>query len=161
MRYSVLFVCTANICRSPMVEGLMCAKAQQETDEDEWQVQSAGVWADSGYPAAVNTINVLAALGIDLRSHRSQPITQDLVYSFNLILVMERNHKEALHAAFPNHSEKIFMLSEMVDKESDVVDPIGGSIADFEETARELEEILDRGFHKISLLSIDNRSDNE
>jgi len=161
MRYSVLFVCTANICRSPMVEGLMHAKVQKAGDGDKWLVQSAGVWADSGYPAAVNTLNVLAARGIDLRSHRSQPITVELVDSFNLILVMERNHKEALRAAFPKYSNKIYMLSEMVDMESDVVDPIGGSTADFEETARELEEILEQGFLKIMQFSEDNRSHNE
>lgn len=148
MTRSVLFVCTANICRSPMAMGLL----QSQVDA-RWVVQSAGVWAEPGYPAARNAQRVLKTRGIDLRAHRSRPITAALVADFNLILVMERNHKEALRAAFRQHADKIFLLTEMVGSRADIVDPIGGSMADYEETAAEIAAILTKGFEKIAALA--------
>ena len=151
MTRSVLFVCTANICRSPMAMGLMQSKVSQSALD--WRVESAGVWADEGYPAAMNTLRVLGSRGIDIRAHRSRPITPEMVLDFDLILVMERNHREALRAAFPGRAKHFFLLSEMVDRQDDIVDPIGGLIADFEDTAQEIEEILDQGFDRILSLT--------
>jgi protein-tyrosine-phosphatase len=151
MTHSVLFVCTANICRSPMAMGLMLAKVQGSADE--WNIASAGVWADPGYPPAVNTLRVLEARGIELRAHRSRQITPEMVHAHELILVMERNHKEALRAAFPEKAGRIFLLTEMVDRRDDIVDPIGGSLADYQDTAQEIEAILAEGFENILRLA--------
>ena len=153
MSHTVLFVCTANICRSPMAMGLL--KARVAEDEGDWRVESAGVWADYGYPAASNTIKVVRERGVRLEDHLSRPLTGEMLTEFNLILVMEKNHKEALRMAFPELAPRIYLLTEMVDRYEDIVDPIGGTQADFEETASEVEAILTQGFEKISRLSED------
>lgn len=134
-----------------MAMGLMSAKV--EGDAEEWRVESTGIWAQRGLPAAQYTRDVLQARGINLEDYRSRPLTRDMVDDFNLILTMERNHREALRAAFPQHSAKIFMLSEMVGKMSDLVDPVGGPLADFEDTAREVETILEKGYERIYRLA--------
>ena len=156
MNHSVLFVCTANICRSPMAMGLL----QEMTSDDPgiWRIKSAGVWADSGYPAAGNTQKILKEKGIDLKSHRSQPITRELVSNFRLILVMEKNHKEALQIAFPELASRIYLLTEMVDRSADIIDPIGGALVDYEETAFEIQSILKKGWKKIRKLSKEGNS---
>jgi protein-tyrosine-phosphatase len=149
---SVLFVCTANICRSPMAMGLMRLRVAQE--QEEWQIDSAGIFAQPGYPTAYNTLEVLRARGIDLSDYRSRPFTRQMVEDFNLILTMERNQREALRAAFPQHSGKIFMLSQMVgNRVTDVVDPMGGPLVEFEETAREIDQILEKGHVRIRKLA--------
>lgn len=151
--YSVLFVCTANICRSPMAMGLLRAKVEQEADE--WRIESAGVWAQNGQPAAVFTRQVLADRGIELGNFRSRPITRELVESFNLILTMERGQKEALRAAFPQQASKVFLLTEMANRFGDIVDPIGGPLMDYEDTAREIEHLLTKGYERIRELAAD------
>jgi protein-tyrosine phosphatase len=76
-----------------------------------------------------------------------------MVQDFNLILTMERNHREALRSAFPQYRGKIFMLSEMINQMDDVVDPMGGPLTAFEETACEIETILDKGYGRIQRLA--------
>jgi protein-tyrosine-phosphatase len=151
---SVLFVCTANICRSPMAMGLMRLRVAQEQEPEDWQIESAGIFAQPGYPTAYNTLEVLGGRGIDLSDYRSRPFTRQMVEDFNLILAMERNQREALRAAFPQYSGKIFMLSQMVgNRVIDVVDPMGGPLVEFEETAREIEQILEKGHARIRKLA--------
>ncbi|MBN2549980.1 MAG: hypothetical protein JXB15_12530 [Anaerolineales bacterium] len=149
--HSVLFICSANICRSPMAMGLLKIKVKDEADD--WKIESAGIWAYSGDPAAVNTQIIIKARGGDVSSHRSQPITTSLVEAFNLILVMERGHKEALRAAFPEYAPRIFLMSEMIGESLDIADPVGHPLEDYEHTSREIDLILDQGFEKISQLS--------
>jgi protein-tyrosine-phosphatase len=150
---SVLIVCTANICRSPMAMAQLREKVSQEGGEN-WCIESAGVWAFDGQPAAQNTQKVLELRGIDLSEHRSRQITGHMLNDFNLILTMEVGHKEALRAAFPESASKIFMLSEMVGEFSDIADPVGGSLSNFEDTYRDIDEILTTGFSKIRDLSL-------
>jgi protein-tyrosine-phosphatase len=116
---------------------------------DEWLIESAGVWAEPGYAASRNSQRVVQSRGIRIDEHYSRQIDAQMIADFDLILVMEKNHKEALWAAFPDESEKIFLLSEMIGLHDDVVDPYGGSTADYEATAQEVEGILSQGFDRI------------
>ena len=149
--HSVLFICTANICRSPMAMGLLQGKVIDFIDD--WKIESAGTWAAEGQPAARFTQQVLLARGIDISSHRSRSVTPYLLKTFNLILTMEAGHKEALKVEFPDISRKFFTLSQMIDQSFDIFDPIGGPLVEFEETAREIFQILTKGFNKIEKLS--------
>jgi len=132
--------------------GLM--RARVEGADEGWRVESAGIWAQPGRPPAQFTRDVLQARGIDLGDYFSRPLTREMIDEFNLILTMERNQREALRAAFPQHTGKIFMLSQMFgNRVSDVVDPVGGPLVDFEETAREIEQILEKGYVRIRKLA--------
>ena len=150
---SVLFICSANICRSPMAMGLL--RSMVEDSSDQWKIESSGVWDMGDQSAALNTQLVLQERGIDLNDHASRAVTGTMLSEFNLVLVMEDNHKEVLNLAFPEYTDRIYLLSEMVGEFLDIVDPIGRSLADFEETALEMERILTEGFKKISILAAD------
>ncbi len=150
---SVLFICSANICRSPMAMGLL--RLMVEESSDQWKIKSTGVWDMGGQQVAANTLLVLKERGIDLNDHTSRTVTGTMLSEFNLVLVMEDIHKEVLKLAFPKYTDRIYMLSEMVGDIYDIVDPIWGSLADFEETALEMERILTEGFKKISILAVD------
>ncbi|MFC2053777.1 hypothetical protein ACFLV7_05685 [Chloroflexota bacterium] len=150
---SVLFICSANICRSPMAMGLL--RSMVENSSDLWKIESAGVWDMGGQQVAANTQLVLQKRGIDLNDYLSRTVTGTMLSGFNLVLVMEDNHKEVLKLAFPEYTDRIFMLSEMVGELYDIVDPIGRPLADFEETVLEMERILTEGFEKISIMAGD------
>ena len=149
---SVLFICTANICRSPMAMGLFRSKVG---DDPEWRIESAGTWSFKGQPAASYTRAVLALRGIDISDHRSRSLDRDLLLQFNLILTMEDGHKEAISVEFPEIAHRVYLISEMVDEIYNIPDPIGGTIDEFELTAQEFDGIFDRGFNKIEALARD------
>lgn len=150
---AVLFVCTANICRSPMASALFQAEIKKRADFHSWQAESAGTWAAQGLPAATGSQLALSNRRLDASSHRSRRITRELIEDFDLILTMEKNHKEALQFEFPDLADRIFLLSEMVERDFDIADPIGGSNADYEKTANQISQIITDGFDKIILLA--------
>ena len=152
--HSVLFICTANICRSPMAMGLLLAKIGAETED--WRIGSAGTWTIEGEPAAESTLSILRARGIDISNHTSRPVTARMVREYQLILTMERGHKEALRIEFPRASDRVFLLSEMIGEVFNINDPMGGTMVNFEETASEIDQILTQGLEKIRQLSLEN-----
>lgn len=155
--YSVLFICTANICRSPLALGIMRNLVNDEVHL--WDIDSAGTWTVNGEPAATNTLAVLAERGVDLTDHRSQGVMETMLDQYNLILTMERGHKEALRVEFARNASKIFLLSEMVGRSYDIKDPIGRPIEEFQLTASEMESILTRGLPRIRELAADPQAE--
>ena len=151
---SVLFVCTANICRSPMASEIFKHKVSKLENPAEWRIESAGTWAADGNPAVQNAQLTLASLyKVDLSNHSSRVVSRKLLSSFNLILTMEKGHKEALQVEFPELAGRVYLLSEMVGEKREIHDPIGGTPFDFRDTARELDRILTEGFDKIRQLA--------
>jgi protein-tyrosine phosphatase len=148
--YSVLFVCTANICRSPLAMGIL---RSQVLESKEWKIESAGVWARDGYPVHKFVHFLLMEKGINLSQHSSRKISKDILEQFNLILVMELGQKEGIKIAFPDAAEKVYLLTEMIDQRYDIVDPVNGDMIDFKETAKEIEHILIDGFDQIRHLA--------
>ncbi|PTX97189.1 serine hydroxymethyltransferase [Spartobacteria bacterium LR76] len=118
----VLFVCTGNVCRSPMAEALF---RQLVSDRDDIEVQSAGVSAGRGQPASLDSVRALKTLGIDLSRFRSQPVTEKLVEEATHIFVMTRDHRRLLELFFPEASGKTYLVREFDNGSPDVPDPIG------------------------------------
>ena len=145
----VLFVCTANIIRSPVAEGLFKQKLGERGLATEWKVRSAGTWGRVGMLAARETVKILRKRGIFIASHRSRIISTTIMESVDLILTMEQDHKEALNIEFPSNHARIFLLSEMINMVFDVPDPADQEIADFENTVSEIDTLLDNGFDRI------------
>ncbi len=83
----VLFVCTANICRSPTAEHL----ARHRFGEDYWRFRSAGFMA-SGRTSSDTLIQALDEVGIDARDHRSYQLDRPSIAAADLLLTMEGAH---------------------------------------------------------------------
>src|SRR5256884_3001539 len=123
---SVLFVCTGNVCRSPIAEGLFRRLLGNRKDIE---VGSAGVHAVRGQPPSAHAIDVCAAEGVDIRDQRSQPLTPTLIEAATHIFAMTGAHVEAIQMLFPNAADKTFLLREFEEAGAtcwrDVPDPIG------------------------------------
>lgn len=146
---AILFVCTANICRSPMASGLFKTMLDEAQIPGVWRVESAGTWALEGEPAATGSQAVMSERGINISKHRAQNVSRELLQSFDLILTMESGHKESLRVEFPDLSGRIYLLSEMVNQKDDIDDPYGGTISEYEQAADEIEGYLNKGFDEI------------
>ena len=119
----------------------------------EWRVESAGTWAREGMPAAQQAQIVMSERGIDLSNHRSRCVNRAMLHSFDLILVMSRDHQEALSVEFPGIADRVYLLSEMVGKSYDVPDPIDSSLADVNDVARDIKTLIYQGFERITKLA--------
>ena len=125
----------------------------QQSHPQQWRVESAGTWAHEGLPAAPMAQYVLRRRGIDLSAHRSRNVYGELLLSFNLILVMEDGHKEALRVEFPQILGRVYLLSEMINLKRNIVDPMGGGLADFEGTVREFDSLFNRGMDTMTQMA--------
>jgi protein-tyrosine-phosphatase len=114
---TVLFVCTGNICRSPMAEYL----ARELEQEDEISFVSAGTSTHSRIEPSEGTRHVMDQLGIDLRSHRSQSVWE-IGADADVIYALSREHLDAMTARWPDRADAIHLLR--ID-ESSIADPYG------------------------------------
>ena len=140
---SVLFVCTGNICRSPIAEGLFRRLLGNRRDIE---IASAGVHAVRGQPPSLYAVQVCEADGVDIRDLRSQPLTAALVERATHIFAMTGAHLETIQMLFPHGAEKSFLLREFEEPNTtvwrDVPDPIGLGREVYEDCARTIKNAL-------------------
>jgi len=143
-------ICTANICRSPMAEALLRERVKITFPETEsWRVESAGVNALEGSPPSKFSVSTMAAREIDISGHRARTVTGEMMRDFNLVLTMEKIHKQILQARFPENSRIVFMLSEMEGAEFPVDDPFGATQEDYQQTAEVIDRLIENGMDAI------------
>ena len=140
---SVLFVCTGNICRSPIAEGLF---RRLLGNRKEIEVASAGVHAVHGQPPSLYAVQVCEEEGVDISGLRSQPLTAALIDRATHIFAMTGAHLETIQMLFPQGAEKSFLLREFEETGTtvwrDVPDPIGLGREVYEDCARTIKNAL-------------------
>lgn len=139
----ILFVCTGNICRSPMAEGLF---RDMVKGMENISVRSAGVCAPDGQSPSSHAVNVMKELKLDITDLRSTSISKEAIQESDYILVMTYGHLDALLMLHPEASEKTFLLREfepdLHPAEREVSDPIGGSESIYRTTRDQIQNAL-------------------
>ncbi len=146
---SILFVCSANQCRSPMAEALFKSILEEAGVLLNWRVASAGTWAYEGVQATYLARQVMRERGLDIEGHRSQPVSGELLAEFDLVLVMEASHRDYLQGHFPLVSNRVHLISEIDDREIDIADPVTGTAATYRATVKQLLIYFELGFNRI------------
>src|SRR5215471_3162289 len=125
---TILFVCTGNVCRSPMAEGIFRQAVQ---GRGSYRVLSAGLGAMHGQPPSAFAVQAVKELGIDISGLRSRMLTPELVQQADYIFGMTHSHVDTVMMLYPFAAEKTFLLREFDETldqfEKDISDPIGGS----------------------------------
>ncbi|CAI7976882.1 protein-tyrosine phosphatase [Frankia sp. Hr75.2] len=119
-RWSVLMVCTGNICRSPMAERLALARLTRlagqaglsGASEPAASVSSAGVRARVGEPMDTHAATVLAERGADFVGFRSRQVTSVIVDQADLVLCATRAHRAEVVRLAPRTVRRAFTLRE-------------------------------------------------
>lgn len=141
---TVMFVCTANLCRSPIAAFLLKQWLQQRQLTGSWHVDSCGTWAQDGECVLPSVLPHLLAAGIDLTHHRSRSVTTNLLAVSDLVLCMTSFHKEALQAEFPQYETRVHMLSEMIMQRYDIPDVSMVSPKEYLAVVKELRPMIER-----------------
>jgi glycine hydroxymethyltransferase len=138
---TILFLCTGNVCRSPMAEGLFRHAVKGRGD---FRIVSAGIGAIDGQPPTHHSVQAMKELGIDISTQRSRALTADLVRSADLILGMTHSHTDTVALLYPSAAEKTFLLREFDDTlepyEKDISDPIGSPYQIYVECRDQIEQ---------------------
>ncbi len=152
---SILFVCTGNLYRSPLAAAFFIRKLQQDGLLDEWVIDTAGTWTTPGQSVPAPILRAAAKQGVNLENHKTKLVSRELLAKFDLVLVMENGHKEALSIEFPSFSCKVHLISEVVDRmEYDIPDP-AFSGQDAELVAADMSSLIERGYRTICSLAND------
>lgn len=144
---NLLFVCTGNICRSPLAEVI----ARAEADARGWaevSCASAGTFAFPGQLASGPGIAVAAAHGLDLAGHLSRALSLELLEWADVIIGMEASHAQAAARLAPDaavHVMTDFLPAGHERSAGGVPDPYGGDIETYEATRALLTQAM-RGF---------------
>lgn len=141
---TVMTVCTGNICRSPLAQGLLAQRLPQT------RVYSAGLSAVIGHPATPETVDIAQTLGVDITAHRAQQVSALLVQSAQLILTAERAQKQWIEKNYPTSRGRVFLLAQAW--QQDVPDPYRQSQAVYHSTAELIARCVSDWADKIDKL---------
>ena len=138
---TILFICTGNVCRSPMAEALFRRAAG---GRGKFRALSAGLGAMDGQPPTAHSVEAMRRLGVDIAGQRSRMLTAELVRQADYIFGMTHNHVETVALLYPAAAEKTFLLREFDDTlesyEKDISDPIGSPYEVYEECRDQIEQ---------------------
>ena len=136
----VLFVCAANICRSPLAEGLMRHRLQELGLQGQFRADSAGTRASQrGHKPDARAQKVAGAAGVSLAGIKARQVTvKDMVRSDYIVAMDASNYKDLIKMCPPEDQFKIKLLMSYAPEfgVEDVPDPYYGNYGGFEEVFR-------------------------
>lgn len=147
MTRNILLLCTGNICRSPMAEGLMreCLPTHE--------IFSAGLHALDGASADRFAIELMWQVGIDISAHRARSLASWMMREADLILTMDGWQQQFVAQRFPSAKPKLMRLGELYDV--DIPDPYQKGLPAFQQAYR----LIERSVHRqVSRLAREKRS---
>lgn len=141
----ILFVCSANTCRSPVAEAIL-----REYGGDRYDAASAGLFAHDGEPMMASCAAALSALfgrEVAPASHRSARLTEEMIQTSDVTVAVSEGYAALLRAYFPESSEKITALPEGISDISRL-------------TGEELMDGIRRIRDGISVMFLENKDEN-
>jgi protein-tyrosine phosphatase len=131
---NILFVCTGNICRSPLAEGIFSHLIRHAGLESSYFIDSAGTHAFYNSPPDIFAQTIAAAHGIDISTLRSRQFIRTDLERFDIILATDKYNLHFINSiAADTHGENTELLMRYypgADIE-EVPDPYGSNMDSF------------------------------
>ena len=110
---TILVVCSGNICRSPMAEGLLRHAMEGRSGLHVPSIRSAGTIAMEGTPATREAITAARDRGVDIEAHRARRLTDAMIGDADLLVCMAAEHREEIDERVPEATDRTFTLKEL------------------------------------------------
>ena len=112
--FRVLFVCTGNICRSPMAQTMLRHRLRERLGEaaQTFEVTSAGTGALVGEPMEQFAVNALTDLGIASEDFAARDVDIDILRASDLVLTATRQHRSMVVTVEPSVVRRTFTIKE-------------------------------------------------
>ena len=143
----IMFICTGNICRSAMAEGMM-KKLAIENNLD-IQVYSCGVYAETEDWATYNAIESMKYYDVNIENHRATNIRDSKIEEMDIILCATVSHKQSVLYLYPKLQGKVYTMKEYAKiddngQDMDIKDPWGYDMNVYETCAREINNCIEK-----------------
>ena len=135
----ILFVCTANICRSPMAAAMFNALAEERGFA--YRAENAGVAALVDEDMAPNARAALDEVGIYAEDHRARRVSEEMLEGADLVLTMGPPHVAALRRLLGDLKGKVYTLPQYAlgaSVEEGIPDPYGHTMTAYRASVRQL-----------------------
>ena len=141
----LVFVCSGNICRSPIAAAFARQKA---ADRDvSAVVLSCGTLGIVGHPAAELGRVAMAEVGVDIADHYSQGVQAAMLNLADHVFVMAPKHEEFLRRTVPSATSRLVRMWEFAPEPMDQIDdPVGQDLDAFRHCRDLLDRCLDNWF---------------
>ena len=139
----ILFVCTANICRSPTAEAILNAFASDIGVPVE--ARSAGTAALVGEPIGPHAEAALEEVGVYANGHRARQVDAAMLEEADLVLAMTPQHAATLRRLSPDSAVRVHTLvgyAYAVPEDENIADPYGQSMAVHRASVRRILECV-------------------
>lgn len=124
----IIFVGRSGTCREPMAMGILNDISLKE----EVEVLARGLIVSFPEPMNGKAEAVLISNGITLGNFTSKQLTKDDITEGTLIFTMERKQREKVLNHFENtHIENVYVLTDFVGDELEIIDPYGGNLQSY------------------------------
>lgn len=110
---SILVVCSGNICRSPIAEGLLRRAMHRRPDVELPTIASAGTIAMEGTPATREAVAAARAHGVDISRHVARRLSDPMIGGADLLVCMAAEHREEIEERVPDARDRTFTLKEL------------------------------------------------
>lgn len=148
----IMFICTGNVCRSPMAKYYFNKVIETKKLQDKYIGTSCGIYSVKGEHATDNAIEAMKDYDVDMTSHKATRIQDSQIMSCDLIITLTIYHKNVVVKMYPELAEKVYTLKEYVNPKveyKDIDDPWGLDINTYKFCAKEITENIDKMIEKL------------
>ena len=135
----VLFVCTANTCRSPMAEEIF----NKLINSSDIVAQSAGITIVPGSFVTEKSAELIKEeLNVDVKDKQAIQLNNSMIKNSDIILTMTNYGRDFIKENYPNYKDKVFSICEYAGVKGEVTDPYGSTISVYQKIYKELEGVM-------------------
>lgn len=135
----VLFVCTANTCRSPMAEEIF----NKLINSSDIVAQSAGITIVPGSFVTEKSAELIKEeLNVDVKDKQAIQLNDSMIKNSDIILTMTNYGRDFIKENYPNYKNKVFSICEYAGVKGEVTDPYGSTISVYQKIYKELEGVM-------------------
>lgn len=148
----IMFICTGNICRSAMAEGMM--KKLAKDNNLDLDICSCGIYAEDGDYATYNAVEAAKYYDVNIEGHRATNIRRSKIKEMDIILCATESHKQSVLYMYPELKEKVFTMKEYAEldkngQDMNIKDPWGYDMNVYQNCTEEIEKCLIKIIEKI------------